>query len=61
MEGFFVLAILVISANLLAQVRYANDSIVIGAERTELYIPRVQGKRVALVANQTSMVRNTPL
>lgn len=29
-----------------------------GAERTELYLDKLKGKKVALVANQTSVVRN---
>jgi uncharacterized protein YbbC (DUF1343 family) len=33
----------------------------VGAERTEQYLSLLQGKNVAVVANQTSMVKNTPL
>ena len=33
----------------------------VGAERTELYFPLLKNKRVAVVANQTSMIGNTQL
>lgn len=41
---------------LIAQVHYSNDIIQTGAERTEKYMPQLQGKRVALIANQTSII-----
>ncbi len=44
-----------------AQLKYANDIIKTGAEQTELYFPALQGKRVALVANQTSIIGNSHL
>lgn len=39
---------------------YPKD-IKVGAERTELYFPLLKNKRVAVVANQTSMIGNTHL
>jgi uncharacterized protein YbbC (DUF1343 family) len=33
----------------------------VGAERTEEYLPLIQGKRIALVVNQTSMIGQTHL
>ena len=33
-----------------------NKSIVVGANRTEAYLPLLQGKRVGIVANQTSVI-----
>lgn len=33
----------------------------VGAERTEIYFPWIKGKRIAVVANQTSMIKNTHL
>jgi uncharacterized protein YbbC (DUF1343 family) len=33
-----------------------NEKIITGAERTELYMPLIKGKNIAIVANQTSMV-----
>ncbi len=48
---------LVCFSNLLfAQLKYANDVIKTGAEQTELYISKLQGKRVGLIANQTSII-----
>ncbi|MDR1847677.1 MAG: DUF1343 domain-containing protein [Bacteroidales bacterium] len=38
-----------------------EPSIVCGAERTDLYLPLLQGKRVGIVANQTSVVGKTHL
>ncbi|MFC3199246.1 exo-beta-N-acetylmuramidase NamZ domain-containing protein [Parapedobacter deserti] len=53
---------LVLLANLLyAQLKYANDVIKTGAEQTERYIDKLKGKRVALVANQTSVIGSTHL
>ena len=37
------------------------QSLKVGAERTDTYLPELEGKRVALVVNQTSMVGNTHL
>jgi uncharacterized protein YbbC (DUF1343 family) len=39
----------------------AQSNIILGAERTEIYFPLLKGKRVAVFANQTSMVRQTHL
>src|SRR4051812_33475001 len=33
----------------------------VGAEQTDQYLPLIQGKTVAIVANPTSMIRNTHL
>ena len=39
-----------------------NDKKIIpGAERTEVYVPLIKGKRVGIFANQTSMIGNTHL
>jgi len=39
----------------------AQSNIIPGAERTEIYFPLLKGKRVAVFANQTSMVKQTHL
>jgi uncharacterized protein YbbC (DUF1343 family) len=39
----------------------AQDKVITGADRTGTYIPMLKGKRVAVFANQTSMVGNTHL
>ncbi|HWL00234.1 MAG TPA: DUF1343 domain-containing protein [Parapedobacter sp.] len=44
-----------------AQLKYANDIIKTGAEQTSLYVDKLKGKRVALVANQTSVIGSTHL
>ncbi|ARK09166.1 DUF1343 domain-containing protein [Fibrella sp. ES10-3-2-2] len=36
------------------------DSIVTGADRTDQYVPYLQGKRVGMVVNQTSIIGNKP-
>ncbi|WP_298900067.1 DUF1343 domain-containing protein [uncultured Psychroserpens sp.] len=33
-----------------------NDNIVVGANRTDLYLPLLKGKRIGIVANQTSVM-----
>ncbi len=35
-----------------------NDSITLGAEQYDAYLPKLKGKRVAIVANQTTVVNN---
>jgi uncharacterized protein YbbC (DUF1343 family) len=40
---------------------FAQDKVIAGADRTGTYIPMLKGKRVAVFANQTSMVGNTHL
>lgn len=35
-----------------------NSNIIVGAEQSELYLPLLKGKRVGLVVNQTSRLRN---
>lgn len=36
-----------------------STRVIVGAERTETYLPLLQGKRVALLSNHTGMVGNT--
>ncbi|OPC03387.1 hypothetical protein BAS09_06740 [Elizabethkingia ursingii] len=43
------------------QLKYDNDIIKTCAEQTELCIPKLKGKRVNPVANQTSIIGKTPL
>ncbi len=38
-----------------------NNAIKTGAEQTELYLPMLKGKRVAILANQTSIIGKTHL
>ena len=38
-----------------------DSTIVVGAERMETYLPKLLNKRVAVVANQTSLVHQTHL
>jgi uncharacterized protein YbbC (DUF1343 family) len=40
---------------------YANARILVGAGRTDQYIPLIRGKRVAVVTNQTGMIGRTHL
>lgn len=44
--------------SLRSEVRNMKSDIVPGAERMELYLPRLQGKRVAIFANHTSVIGN---
>ncbi len=38
-----------------------NDSIIVGAERTNLYLPLLKNKRIAVVANPSSIIKQTHL
>ncbi|MCD4665183.1 MAG: DUF1343 domain-containing protein [Bacteroidales bacterium] len=38
-----------------------GKKIIVGAEQTELYFPLLQGKNIAIVANQTSVIKNDHL
>jgi uncharacterized protein YbbC (DUF1343 family) len=44
-----------------AAMALGQGKVIAGAERTEVYFPMLKGKRVAVFANQTSMVGNTHL
>jgi uncharacterized protein YbbC (DUF1343 family) len=43
------------------QIQSPNQEIRTGAEQTDLYLPLLKGKRVALLANQTSIIGKTHL
>jgi len=45
--------------NACAQTGEKEQSVIVGAERTNDYLPLISGKRVAVVANQTSVIRQT--
>ena len=65
MKKLSLLAILVLPA-LIAQCQTPvqptqNQSLRLGAERTEIYLPKLEGKSVGLVGNQTSRVGETHL
>jgi uncharacterized protein YbbC (DUF1343 family) len=49
-----------VSGQKLSEDRY-NRNILTGAMRTELYLGDLRGKRVGIVANQTSVIKNTHL
>ena len=60
-SGVFILMILgiisqTLSQRLDAEKTYDANQVVVGAERTELYLNDLKGKRVALVVNPTSTV-----
>ena len=38
-----------------------NSTIIVGAERTTEYFPLLKGKKIGIVANQTSFIKNTHL
>ena len=56
----FIFVLLFPSA-LFSQIYYSNATIKTGAEQTEKYIPKLKGKRVALIANQTSIIGDSHL
>jgi uncharacterized protein YbbC (DUF1343 family) len=65
MKPFASIACLLLLINCYAQketpAANGNNKILAGAERMEVYLPLLKGKRVGIFANQTSMVGNTHL
>lgn len=63
---FLIVCLAIISAfvalplNVVAQFKITED-IVVGAERTDEYLPMLKGKRVAILANHTAMVKDVHL
>ncbi|MCA5005148.1 exo-beta-N-acetylmuramidase NamZ family protein [Sphingobacterium bovistauri] len=51
----------VLITSLFAQIKYDNDKIKTAAERISYYLPKLQGKRVAIVANQTTILGKSHL
>ena len=64
---FFPLLIIVLSLSFCNTTKTSvytevnNPSLKTGAEQTEKYLPLLKGKRVAIMANQTSIIENTHL
>lgn len=59
---FFSFIILIISSTCsLAQIKKNLPQVIVGAERIEQYFSLLENKNVAIVANHTSMVKNTHL
>ena len=56
-----LLPIVLLAWGALCGTAVASDGITPGAERTEAYVGKLKGKRVAILANQTSMVGTTHL
>ena len=57
-SAFIIFALLIIDAHCQPQF---SDSIITGAEQTEVYFPLLKGKNVALIANQSSLIKQTHL
>ena len=59
----FLFALLICSAKTSAQdlIVAEQSKVIAGAERINVYLPLIKGKRVGIFANQTSMVGNTHL
>ena len=60
MKNLFIIFITIITFSSSFAIEY-SDSIKVGAEKTQEYLPLLKGKKVAIVANQTSMIINTHL
>lgn len=56
MKLFISIVLVILSCNL-----FATEGIKTGAEQTEKYLPLLKGKRVAVVANPTSVIGKTAL
>jgi len=63
MKRFFLTIVFVFSltAYSIAQLKYDNDKIKTGAEQIEAYLPKLMNKRIAVVANRTSVIDGTHL
>lgn len=62
MKRTLSLLLLLMSVSILfGQIKYDNDKIKTGAERTSAYLSKLNGKRVAIVANPTSIIGNSHL
>ncbi|MDR0972246.1 MAG: DUF1343 domain-containing protein [Bacteroidales bacterium] len=57
----FFLIFFSFSLQLRSQEMDNGNNIVVGAERTSLYVPLLEGKKVGIVANQTSLIGKTHL
>lgn len=53
---YFVLIILCVSVCLLGYTQGKNGRVILGDERWDVYMPLLQGKRVALLSNQTGII-----
>ncbi len=61
---FNILSIIlfIVSSNTIAQTElYCNNEVTVGAEKTELYLKLLTGKRVGIVGNQSSLIGPTHL
>ena len=58
---FMVLALFCLSFLLSCSHSRCQDDIQTGAEQTDMYLPMLEGKRLGIVANQTSVISNTHL
>ena len=56
-----LIAVLFIQCSPARQTTSPGTAIKTGAEQTEKYVPYLQGKRVAIMANQTSIIGKTHL
>ena len=57
--SFFAILVLLFSCSpKIKATNTANSAIKTGAEQTELYLSLLKGKRVAVLANQTSILAN---
>jgi uncharacterized protein YbbC (DUF1343 family) len=56
---FMVLTLLCLSFLLSCSHSRGQDELLTGAERTDMYLPMLEGKRLGIVANQTSVIDST--
>jgi uncharacterized protein YbbC (DUF1343 family) len=62
MKNFLVCIFMVaLVMNSFAQIKYDNDKIKTGAERLSAYLPKLKGKKIAIVANQTTIIGKSHL
>lgn len=62
MKNFLVCIFMVaLVMNSFAQIKYDNDKIKTGAERLSAYLPKLKDKKIAIVANQTTIIGKSHL
>lgn len=62
MKRFLIICMLFIFVmSSFAQIKYDNAKIKTAAERTSIYLPKLKGKRIAIVANQTTILGKSHL
>lgn len=58
LKNHLVITVFFLLSSCVASSQLSKEELLMGAEQTQLYVPNLVGKRVALVVNHTSVIRN---